>query len=131
MILDYSVSLLQRPKILRRLLHNFSSNGQAKSIDTGANSSSNDIDSIEDETDAMNNLIRFIVICTKCLLGFSPKVIDQLTACDFVPSQWQPLIEIQFNAPKLNVNTPFPQLTFGSVLNAAVIFTRALNLVSA
>lgn len=63
-------------------------------------------------------------------MAFSPKVMDQLTASDFDAAKWQPLIEIQFNAPKLNVTTPFPQLTFGTVLNAAVVFTKALTIVS-
>lgn len=46
----------------------------------------------------------------------------------FVPSQWQPLVEIQFGAPKLYVGNAAPQLTFGTVLSAATIFTKSLNL---
>lgn len=75
------------------------------------------------------SLLRFIIICCNSLLAFSPKLIDQLTAIDFDATKWQPLIEIQFTAPKLNVTTPFPQLTFGTVLNAAVVFTKAMNIV--
>lgn len=46
----------------------------------------------------------------------------------FVPSQWQPLVEIQFGAPKLYVGNAAPQLSFGTVLSAASIFTKSLNL---
>lgn len=69
------------------------------------------------------------MICAKSLLAFSPTVLDLMTSCDFIPAKWQPLIEIQFNAPKLNVGVSYPQLSFGTVLNAAVIFTKALLLV--
>lgn len=64
------------------------------------------------------------------MLVFSPKLQNLLVESDFVPSQWQPLVEIQFGAPKMNVGSSVQaQLTFGSVLSAACIFTKALNLV--
>lgn len=63
-------------------------------------------------------------------MAFSPSLIDLLTSPEFVPAKWQPLVEIQFNAPKLNIGTTAPQLTFGTILNAAIIFTKALNIVS-
>lgn len=47
-----------------------------------------------------------------------------------MPAQWQPLVEIQFGAPKLNVTGAVPQLTFGTILMAVAIFTKSLNLVS-
>lgn len=47
-----------------------------------------------------------------------------------MPAKWQPLVEIQFNAPKLSIGSAVPQLTFGTILNAAIIFTKALNVVS-
>lgn len=72
-----------------------------------------------------------VTICAKCLLVFSPKLLSLLVEPEFVPSQWQPLVEIQFGAPKLNTGGTFPPLTFGTVLSAASIFTKVLNLVSA
>lgn len=76
-------------------------------------------------------LIEIVTVCCKCLMAFSPSLMDLLTSPEFVPAQWQPLVEIQFNAPKLNVGSTLPQLTFGTILNAAIIFTKALNIVSA
>lgn len=63
-------------------------------------------------------------------MAFSPSLLELLTSPQFVPAKWQPLVEIQFNAPKLNVGSTIPQLTFGTILNAAIIFTKALNIVS-
>lgn len=84
----------------------------------------------EKKINSIFRLIHIVTICTKSLMAFSPALLDQLTSSDFIPTKWQPLIEIQFNAPKLNVGVTFPQLTFGTVLNAAVLLTKALNLVS-
>lgn len=69
-----------------------------------------------------------VTICSRSLLAFSPKLIDMLVEPQFVPSQWQPLVEIQFGAPKLYVGNAPTQLTFGTVLSAASIFTKSLNL---
>lgn len=73
-------------------------------------------------------LIELVTICSRALLAFSPKLLDMLVEPQFVPSQWQPLVEIQFGAPKLYVGQTATQLTFGTVLSAAAIFTKALNL---
>lgn len=62
-------------------------------------------------------------------MKFSPTLLELLTEPEFVPAKWQPLIEIQFNAPKLNTASTVPQLTFGTILNAAIIFTKALLVV--
>lgn len=48
---------------------------------------------------------------------------------EFSTIEWQPLVEIQFGAPNLNVDTAVPQLTFGTVVNAACFLTKVLNLV--
>lgn len=63
-------------------------------------------------------------------MAFSPSLLELLTNPEFVPGKWKPLIEIQFNAPKISVGSTMPQLTFGTILNAAIIFTKALNIVS-
>lgn len=47
-----------------------------------------------------------------------------------MPSQWQPIIDIQFTAPKLNIGLNQPQLTFGTILRAAGFFTKTLIIVS-
>lgn len=71
-----------------------------------------------------------MAISCKILLVFSPALSELITEPEFTPAKWQPLIEIQFNAPKLNIGATTPQLSLGSILNAAVTFTRALNIVS-
>lgn len=63
-------------------------------------------------------------------MAFSPNLLELLTDPEFVPAKWQPLVEIQFNAPKLSVGSAVPQLSFGTILNAAIIFTKALHIVS-
>lgn len=75
-------------------------------------------------------MVEIVTICSKCLMAFSPSLQELLTSPEFLPTKWQPLVEIQFNAPKLNVGSMVPQLTFGTILNAAVIFTKALTVVS-
>lgn len=57
----------------------------------------------------------------------SPKILSLICDNEFLPCQWFPLIEIQFGAPKISSD---PQLSFGTVMSAACIFTKALNLVS-
>lgn len=74
-------------------------------------------------------LIEIITICSKCLLVFSPKILNILADPEFLPTQWIPLIEIQFTAPKMN-NDLQPQLTFQTMLSAVCLFTKSLNLVS-
>lgn len=76
------------------------------------------------------SLIEIVTICSKCLMAFSPSLLELLTDPEFLPTKWPPLIEIQFNAPKISVGSTMPQLTFGTILNAAIIFTKALNIVS-
>lgn len=73
-------------------------------------------------------LIEIVTISSKCLLAFSPSLLELLTHPEFIPTKWQPLVEIQFNAPKLSVGSTI--LSFGTILNAAIIFTKALNIVS-
>lgn len=63
-------------------------------------------------------------------MAFSPTLSELIIEPEFAPTKWQPLIEIQFNAPKLNIGSAVPQLTFGTILNAGVIFARALTMVS-
>lgn len=77
----------------------------------------------------VHRLIEIVTISCKCLLVFSPSLSELIVQPEFISSRWQPLIEIQFNAPKLNMASSVPQLTFGTILNAAVIFARALTVV--
>ncbi|XP_058120378.1 nucleoporin Nup188 [Anopheles ziemanni] len=123
-LLDHTISLLYRPKILKRLT-------------TGAADNSSfilpelDMDPMLDTSDelvgAMNNLIEIVTLCTRCLLLYSPPLLTLLCSVDFIPSQWTPLIEIQFGAPKISTDN-YSQLSFGSLLQAVGIFTKVLNL---
>lgn len=66
-------------------------------------------------------------MCSQCLLSFSPKLLNLVCDAEFLPSQYTSLIEIQFGTPKLLIDG-YPQLSFGSLMSAAGIFTKALNL---
>lgn len=70
-------------------------------------------------------LIEIISISSRCLLWFSPPLLSLLCDTEFLPSQYFALIEIQFGAPKLTQDNA---LSFGTVLSAASIFTKSLNL---
>lgn len=72
-----------------------------------------------------SRLIEIISISSRCLLWFSPSLLTLICDSEFLPSQYFALIEIQFGAPKL---TPDNTLSFGTVLSAASIFTKSLNL---
>lgn len=63
------------------------------------------------------------------MLVFSPKLLNLLTDPEFLVSRWQPLLEIQFNAPKLNNDFNNLQLSIGTVLSVACFLTRVLSLV--
>lgn len=125
--MDHSISLLYRPKILKRL-----TTGTADAVGFIVSELEMDpstIDTSDELVGAMNNLIEIITLCAKCLLCFSPPLLSLLCDVEFIPSQWCPLIEIQFGAPKLS-NDNYSQLSFGSLLQAVCIFTKVLNLVS-
>lgn len=70
-------------------------------------------------------MTEIIILCSRCLLQFSPQILDLLCEPEFLSTKWEPLLEIQFGLPKL---TDDSQLTFGVVLSAIGIFTKALNL---
>lgn len=74
-------------------------------------------------------LIEIITIAIKCLLVFSPKLLNLLNDAEFTPGQWQPLVEIEFTAPKLNIGPHYSQLTFGTLLRAASFFAKTLQVV--
>lgn len=66
-------------------------------------------------------------LCAVCLRSFSPNILNLLTDPYFETSNWQPLMELQFGAPKISSE---PQLTFGTVMSAVCLLTRSLNYVS-
>lgn len=118
--MDSSVSLLYRPKILKRL-----ADGPGDNIDEYLDATV--LDSTDEIVAVMNELVEIITVCARCLLAFSPKLINLVCDTEFLPSQWFSLIEIQFGAPKITSES-YPQLSFGTVMSAAVIFTKSLNL---
>lgn len=114
------MSLLHRPKILKRLTE--SSNTQFEEYpDTILTDPSDEL------VNAMNELIEIITMCSKCLLQFSPKLLNLLCDVEFHQNKWIPFIEVQFGAPKINADT-FQQLSFGTILSAIALFVKALNL---
>uniref|UniRef100_A0A182YLB8 Nucleoporin NUP188 n=1 Tax=Anopheles stephensi TaxID=30069 RepID=A0A182YLB8_ANOST len=124
-LMDHCISLLYRPKILKRL-----TTGMADGVGFIVSELEMDpstIDTTDELVSAMNNLIEIVTLCAKCLLCFSPPLLSLLCDVEFVPSKWCPLIEIQFGAPKLSTDN-YSQLSFGSLLQAVCIFTKVLNL---
>lgn len=112
--------LLHRPKIFKRLTE--ASKAQLEEYpDTILTDPSDEL------VDAMNELIEIITMCTKCLLQFSPKLLNLLCDVEFQQNKWIPFIEVQFGAPKINADT-FQQLSFGTVLSAIAFYVKALNL---
>jgi nuclear pore complex protein Nup188 len=75
----------------------------------------------------MNELIEIVTLCSKCLLQFSPKLMNLLCDTEFHQNKWIPFIEVQFGAPKINADS-FQQLSFGTVLSAIALFVKVLNL---
>lgn len=122
-LMDHSVALLYRPKILKRLAEGPSAELCNEQDDPNA------VDTSDELVAAMNNVIEIVTLCAKCLLRFSPNLMKLLCDVDFFPGQWYPLIEIQFGVPKMNSDN-YSQLSFGTVLRAVCIFTKVLNVVS-
>ena len=118
--MNTGVSLLHRPKIFKRLTE--ASKTQLEEYpDTILTDPSDEL------VDAMNELIEIITMCSKCLLQFSPKLLNLLCDVEFQVNKWIPFIEVQFGAPKINADA-FQQLSFGTVLSAIAFFVKALNL---
>lgn len=120
--MDHSVALLYRPKILKRLAEGPSAELCNEQDDPNA------VDTSDKLVTAMNNVLEIVTLCAKCLLRFSPNLLNLLCDVDFFPGQWYPLIEIQFGVPKMNSDN-YSQLSFGTVLRAVCIFTKVLNVV--
>lgn len=118
--MDVSVSLLYRPKTLKRL-----ADGPGDNMDEYLDAAI--LDSTDEIVAVMNELIEIITVCARCLLAFSPQLLNLVCDPEFLPSQWFSLIEIQFGAPKLPSDAD-PQLSFGTVMSAATVFTKSLNL---
>ncbi|XP_058830469.1 nucleoporin Nup188 [Topomyia yanbarensis] len=119
-LMDHAVSLLYRPKILKRLAGGPSADICNEQDDPSV------VDTSEELVTAMNNLIEIVTLCARCLLKFSPSLLNLLCDVSFSPGQWYPLIEIQFGVPKMNSDN-YSQLSFGTVLRAVCIFTKVLN----
>ncbi|KAG4075361.1 hypothetical protein HA402_003152 [Bradysia odoriphaga] len=122
MVIDRSVFLLHRPKILKQMM--------GKETKLEHISFMENLTPSDELIGTMNNLIELIVIGSKCLLVFSPKLLNLLTDSEFLVSRWKPLLEIQFNAPKLNNDSNDLQLSIGTILSVACLLTRALSLQS-
>lgn len=114
------MSLLQRPKTLKSLTE--PSKRKLEELSDSMISQPSD-----DFVTASNNLIEIITLSSICLLHFSPKLLNLLCDVEFDQSHYQPFIEVQFGAPKLN-STNLPQLSYGTVLSAVALLIKALNL---
>lgn len=84
-------------------------------------------DPSDELVNSMNELIEIVTLCAKCLLQFSPKLLQLLCDVEFQQNKWIPFIEVQFGAPKINGDS-FQQLSFGTVLSAIALLVKSLNL---
>lgn len=118
-LLDHAVSLLYRPKLLKRLTESSKANIEEYSDSVLSDPS-------DDFIDATNGLIEVVALCCQCLLHFSPKLLNLLCDVEFHQSKWVPFIEVQFGAPKISGN---PQLlSYGSILSIIALLIKTLNL---
>lgn len=74
------------------------------------------------------SLTEVIILCVKCLQAFSPNLIDLICAPEFLTSEWEPIFEICFGAPKL-IESEL-HLTFGTVLSIVSVYTKVLSFVN-
>lgn len=74
----------------------------------------------------MNELIDVVTLCAKCLLQFSPKLLNLLCDVEYQVDKWIPFIEVQFGAPKINSDA-FQQLSFGTILSGIALLVKVLN----
>lgn len=119
--MNSTVSLLHRPKILKRLT-------EASKTQLEEYSDTILTDPSDDLVASMNENIEIVTLCCKCLLQFSPKLLNLMCDAEFQQNKWTPFIDfIQFGAPKINVNG-FQQLTFGTVLSSIAFLVKAMNL---
>uniref|UniRef100_A0A336LW21 CSON001696 protein n=1 Tax=Culicoides sonorensis TaxID=179676 RepID=A0A336LW21_CULSO len=124
-LMDSSVSLLYRPKILKRLINGNGAGGSGSSELDELIETRDLAESTDEIVEVMNDLIEIITLSSRCLLWFSPTLLDLICEPEFLPSQYFALIEIQFGAPKLTQDN---SLSFGTVLSAISIFVKSLNL---
>lgn len=118
-LLDHAVSLLYRPKLLKRLTESSKANIEEYSDSVLSDPS-------DDFIDATNGLIEVVALCCQCLLQFSPKLLNLLCDVEFHQSKWNPFIEVQFGAPKIS-GTP-QLLSYGSILSIIALLIKTLNL---
>lgn len=76
----------------------------------------------------MNELIEIIALCSKCLLKFSPKLLNMICDIEYETGKWIPFIEVLFGMPQINSTDNFQQLNFGTVLSVISLFVKILNL---
>lgn len=118
--MEHCVSLMYRPKILKQLTESSKTMLVEDLLDQQAPEAS------EALVEAMNSVIEIISLCTTCLLPFSPNLLNLICDIRFLNSKYSPLIEIHFAAPKFGADTS-PQLSFGTVLSAIHLLTKALT----
>lgn len=85
-------------------------------------------DPSDDLINAMNELIEIIALCSKCLLKFSPKLLNMICDIEYETGKWIPFIEVLFGMPQINSTDNFQQLNFGTVLSVISLFVKILNL---
>lgn len=117
-LLETSVSLLQRPKILKRLTE--ASKAQLEEYTDAILT-----DPSDDLIGSMNELIEVVTLCSRCLSVFSPPLLTLLCDAEFNEAKWIPFIEMQTGAPKINPD--YQQLSFGTVLKTVGFLVKALT----
>lgn len=120
-LMDQSVSLLHRPKLLKRLTE-VSKTHLEEYPDTVLS------DPCDELIKATDGIIEIVTLCSQCLLHFSPKLINLLCDVEFQQTKWTSFIDVQFGAPKINGSANNQQLSYGTVLSVVALLVKTINL---
>ncbi|XP_055385303.1 nucleoporin Nup188 [Condylostylus longicornis] len=118
-LLGHLISLFNQQRNLRRLM-------QGVNVQIDPIKELNNTYFPDDIVIILNELVEIVAVCAKCLLNFSPNLLNFICEPQFLISKWEFIFDIQFGPPKLNDYSN--QLTFGTVLNIVGILTKSLNL---
>lgn len=120
-LLNSSISLLQRPKILKRLTES-SKPALEEYPDSILTDPSDEL------IKSMNELIVLITLSCKGLLRFSPDLMNLICDTEYESGKWIPILETMFGLPQINPSENFRQLNFGSILSIVALLVKILNL---
>ncbi|KAG7310763.1 hypothetical protein JYU34_003574 [Plutella xylostella] len=86
----------------------------------------NDEAAMQHTSAVLHRTLEILHMATLCLLSFSPSLLSLLGEPALDLERWQPLVELDFAIPK-HCHDEVPQLTFGTLLTAICLLTKAMN----